>query len=155
MNYTIIKNSTISAKRRSITLMKVMIISMMMLQDLMMLMIAVLMLTMIMINLIPERFMMMPQDLMMLIIVMMRIWCQKVSSWLHRTWFDNCYELNDGDDNDDEFDGRKFHGDVAGLNDVDDYDGEEFMVSAWIMKESVITATIRVNAKGLHIVSLI
>ena len=154
MNYTIIKNSTISAKRRSITLIKVMIISMMMLQDLMMLMIAVLMLMMIMINLIPERFMMMPQDLMMLIIVMMRIWCQ-VSSWLHRTWFDNCYELNDGDDNDDEFDGRKFHGDVAGLNDVDDYDGEEFMVSAWIMKESVITATIRVNAKGLHIVSLI
>ena len=54
----------------------------------------------------------------------------------------------------------KFHGDAAGLDDVGDYDSDDeeksdgmnFMISAKIMKESMITAIIQANTGRLHTV---
>ena len=41
---------------------------------------------------------------------------------------DEYYDQDDGDDNNDEFDAGKFHGDAAGLDDVDDNEDDLFEI---------------------------
>ena len=60
------------------------------------------------------------------------------------------------DSNENKFDVKTFHGNAAGLDDVPDYDDDyDFMVSAKIMKDSVVTAIIQPNTMWVYPVSVI